>query len=435
MANGNPFYVPPGNQFAPGLQSLAGGVERFGQQRRVDEQLEQEQEALEAEQDAARAQQQQRQAAVEAFQSGDPQAIRQASIQFPEMGQAAREAFGFTNEQTENIARQTYRQALSETDPERRSQIMQRGIEQVAQAGGQPTMMTSDLQMLQENPEAFDRSARAGYAALASEEEFEAMFGGEGGGAKIGTYNPRDYTTQSFAEFQKTGDPAVLERYASQRSVDIGGVPHVFDPAMGGYRPAGVAGADGQQPITAETVAGSEARIKGETERAKQDVKSQSPAEQRQQREAIKSTRQEIATAQDTISQIDNLMGNERYIEALTGVRGKLPGAPGTAGFDAEVAFDQFRNSLTLENLGKMSGVLSESDIRILESAASGIQQGMSEDAFKARMETIRNVLEGKSQDARSRLEQIQGGGNSEQGGAQMSEEEADAFIDSMLEQ
>src|SRR5690606_18432963 len=74
-------------------------------------------------------------------------------------------------------------------------------------------------------------------------------------------------TVESFAEFARTNDPSVLERFASQQSVDIGGVPHVFDPAIGGYKPASVVG--GGAPITAVDVASSQAQIAGAQEEAK----------------------------------------------------------------------------------------------------------------------------------------------------------------------
>lgn len=420
----NPFFVQPA-QFGQGLQSLAGSVQQFGQQRQEQQRL------AEAEDYKQRA----KQAMSEAFQSGDPAKVRQAVIQFPEIGETAKQLFGFTNEQTEKVARETYRRALSETDPQRRAAILEGGIETVSQFGGNPRMMTRDLQMLQQNPEAFERSAKAGYAALASEEEYEAMFLGPAG-PEIGKYNPRDYTADSFAEFVRTSDPAVLERYASQRSVDIGGVPHVFDPARGGYYPASVSGGGQQRPVTSRDVAESEAEITRGKESAKQDVKAQSPAEQREQRKAIKETRSELMGAEDTLGQIDNILGNEEYIDALTGVRGKVPGIPGTPGFDAEVAFDRLKNSLTLENLGKMSGVLSESDIKILSSEAGGIEPGMSREALIGRMNRIREVLEGKSEDARRRLREMMEGSPQEQQQSQgMSEEDADAFIDSILGQ
>jgi hypothetical protein len=118
-------------------------------------------------------------------------------------------------------------------------------------------------------------------------------------GGDIGTYNPRDYTESSFSKFIVSRNPADLKRYAPQRNVDIGGVPHVFDPAEGIYVPATLGGGGGgssappagggvpgQQPpagkqITAEDVANNraiiveketEARERGESQ-ANQELK------------------------------------------------------------------------------------------------------------------------------------------------------------------
>ena len=171
----NPFFVPTA-QYGQGLQSLAQGVQQFGQQRKEEQRM------AEAEEYKQRA----KQAMATAFQSGDPAAIRQAVIEFPEIAETATQLFGFTNEQTEKVARETYRRALSETDPKRREAIMEGGIETVQQFGGNPRMMSRDLQMLRENPEAAIRAMQGGYATLASDQEFAAMFPQSGAGQPAG---------------------------------------------------------------------------------------------------------------------------------------------------------------------------------------------------------------------------------------------------------
>lgn len=50
---------------------------------------------------------------------------------------------------------------------------------------------------------------------------------------RIGQYNPRDYTSESFAAFMQSRDPADLERYERVRIVDIGGVPTAVDTTTG----------------------------------------------------------------------------------------------------------------------------------------------------------------------------------------------------------
>lgn len=106
---------------------------------------------------------------------------------------------------------------------------------------------------------------------------------------------------------------------------------------------------------------------------------------------------EEIDNAETTIGMADSLLGNQGYIDAITGFRGATPfSVPGGTGFDAMVAFDQLKNSLTLDNLSKMSGVLSDSDIKILRSAGAGLEPGMSEEAMRRRLNKVIEILNKK---------------------------------------
>ena len=136
---------------------------------------------------------------------------------------------------------------------------------------------------------------------------------------------------------------------------------------------------------------------------AENQAKSMSP-------EAQSAERMKVTSAQGVIAQIENLTNSDDYMKAIAGVRGKLPPVPGTPGFDAEVAFNQFKDSLTLENLDKMSGVLTDKDIQLLSSAASGLELGMSRKALEDRMSIIKSVLEDQSAAAKGKLEGMMGG-------------------------
>lgn len=70
-------------------------------------------------------------------------------------------------------------------------------------------------------------------------------------GGGIGTYNPRDYTAESWGKFVTTRDPSVLERYESGRVQDVGDVPYIFDPATKSIIPISRGGRD----LTPEDVA------------------------------------------------------------------------------------------------------------------------------------------------------------------------------------
>ncbi len=361
----NPFFVQP-VQFGQGLQSLAGSVQQFGQQRQEQQQAQQQAEYKQAA----------KQAMAQAFQSGDPAAIRQAVIEYPEIAETATQMFGFTNEQTERAARETYRKALS--DPDNAAQYLQQGIEQVSQFGGQPNMMSRDLQMFQENPEAALKNMRAGYAAIASDQEYDSMFAPEeGGGGGFGNVNPRDFTPESLARFQQSGDYSDLVRYESQRNVEIGGVPHVFDPRIGGYRPATVGGGyaggyggGGQQPaaggqqgggqprpsgaITAEDVGRSQGTIAASERAAEEAIKRSGEAF-----DQLSSVRQATANLDEAIQLIDEGAGTGPVMSKLPSVR------------EASIKLDNLQGRLGLDVIGNTTfGALSESELNFALSTA-----------------------------------------------------------------
>lgn len=434
----NPFFVQS-PQYGQGLQSLAQGVQQFGQQRKEEQRL---QEAEEYKQRA-------KQAMAQAFQSGDPMAIRQAVIEYPEIAETATQMFGFTNDQTEKVARETYRRALSETDPARRQAIMEGGIETVRQFGGNPRNMASDLQMLRENPEGFERSARAGYAALASDQEFEAMFP-EADGSGIGTYNPRDYTTQSFAEFARTKDPSVLERYEPTKIMDVGGVPHLFNPAdrtitpgritQSGFQPTGQPRpyqGGGQQPpsgqpaggqqrpeeeITTESVASRRGEIISAEERAKLDselaksgyrltendtiepIPGGEPAQERQAAEAAKTEqkRQAYQKADVMTNKIDSALNQVDWNSA--GAIGQfLQFVGGTEARDlsanletiqANLGFDALQDMRDASPTGGALGQVTEKEIRFLQGLIESLDQAQSPSQLRSNLQQLRKGVQ-----------------------------------------
>ena len=77
------------------------------------------------------------------------------------------------------------------------------------------------------------------------------------GAPSIGTYNPRDYTVESFAEFRRTGDPSKLERYEKDQFKEIGGVTYRLNPATNQY----------DQVVSPEKIAQTESTISGREQR------------------------------------------------------------------------------------------------------------------------------------------------------------------------
>jgi hypothetical protein len=384
----NEFYVRPAD-YGSGFREIAGAIDDFKQKK--------DQRGYQA---AAK------KAASEAMQSGDFRKMREAVINFPEISETMTTLFGFTNDQTEQVAKDAYRKSLS--DPENAAQYLQEGMAQVQQLGGRPTTMGADLEMFQRDPEAGLKNMRVGFAGIASDAEYGALFGNTGASVPAGTAE-----FNALIEAAKSDDPLIAEAAniklgRTARAGMSAGERVAMDPALS----AAVA-ASGAQQAGASEGARLGAQLQGQpaveaavtTARITAQNQAAARSPEAQQAERVK-----IANADDTIAQVDNLIGNDEFLDSLTGVRGKLIPIPGTPGFDAEVAFNQFKDSLTLENLTKMTGILTDRDIQLLSSAASGLERGMSRTAMDSRLQTIRGVLAGKSETARAKLEGMMGG-------------------------
>lgn len=207
---------------------------------------------------------------------------------------------------------------------------------------------------------------------------------GGGAGIDVGTYNPRDYTAPSFAEFTKTGDPGVLKRYAPRKNVEIGGVPHVFDPSVGDYVPAKVGGKE----VTSEEVGASEAEIKSQVTRATEQVKT------------------EIADKVSQQGNLGKLEDADRIYKILSeGDLGKIYGRGESLypellrsqeGIDMMANKQQLVSMLSLAARGELKGQgqISDSEQKILREAVSILEnQNISPDLAKSAIDSAMNVL------------------------------------------
>lgn len=378
----NPFYVAP----LGGLSAYANIGNQIGG---AIEQSQLEQQQAEAEQKRTQVMQQ----FSEAMDRGNPQEIAQLSMQYPEIGQAAMGGIKFANETTKANLRDSMQRVVAGEDP---IAVLQERIQMVEAQGGDASDSRRELETAMQDPEAYRQQIESIYA-MSFPAEYTAFrkATGAASGPNIGQYNPRDYTTDSFAEFVRTGNPAVLERYAAQRSVDIGGVPHVFDPAIGGYRPAGVAGATGAQPVTAETVGQSEAEIAAQRERAvtqaRGQAEAQTPEAQRKREEAVRQS-------QDTLNVVNQLLDSD--LGAITGLASRTPTIRPES-MDLVRTAERLEALLTSENLGIMTGVLTDRDVELIKSIGSGLRvtEGgiqMSEEGARDRLMQIRDTIQRK---------------------------------------
>ncbi len=142
-----------------------------------------------------------------------------------------------------------------------------------------------------------------------------------------------------------------------------------------------------------------ENKLKRETDELKREVIKNKIDDSRQKIEDSNRAKAEknetsINASNNLLSSIDQLASNEGYLNSLTGYRGRLPVSATDEGVEAEALFDNITNSLTLDNLKLMTGVLTDKDIELLRSAASGLKKGMGTDRFKEILSTIRSKVE-----------------------------------------
>jgi len=137
------------------------------------------------------------------------------------------------------------------------------------------------------------------------------------GASDIGQYNPRDYTTESFSKFLKTGDPSGLERFAPGKTVTVGGIQYDYDPVSRSYKEVAITGAptgdtvDGVEVTepTTTTLSAAE-QIAQETEAAASKAAAESKAKATEKRNELiinegRAQAKSIPTLKQTISLLD----------------------------------------------------------------------------------------------------------------------------------
>lgn len=239
----NPFFVGAADS-SQAMGQLAQGIGQFRQQQEVKAEKQQ----------AGARQQAAREAMQQAVDSGDPRMMQNVMVQFPEVQEQAKAAFGFTNEATEKVAREGYARAASTKDPEQAAQILEQTAAQIQQLGGRPVMTSADAQALRQDPEGAMKRIRSGFAMLASPQEFAAVMGED---AMMGM----DASTRAFeARAAAAGLQRGTPEYEKAAMIELGMVPR--------------AGISAQERIAADPnmtqqVAASGAQIEGAKEGAK----------------------------------------------------------------------------------------------------------------------------------------------------------------------
>lgn len=349
----NPFYVQPGNAFGQGLQALAQTVGQTGEVMRQREQ-QQKQEAYQAEA---------RQALAEAVQSGDPMKIAEVSSRYPEIAQAAQQTFGFVSDQSKEIVRNAYTRVL--TDPANAEAYLDQAAQDVLAVGGQPINIVNDIGMFRANPQAALQRVRAGYATI-DPEGYKSLFGAKPDEMKVGRFRQITLPDGSIATLD-TATNAVTP-IAEAPPVDLSILPPDMQDAV-----------SKQSVETQRKIVESFATPAGA-------AKSTEVEKQKQKAEEVKGRTSQL---------VNELLENENGIRAISGFFDELtPNILGNSR-NAQAALDELKNMLTVDNLGLMSGVLSETDIKILRDVGASGLAGDQERIIST-LKKMKDALEGK---------------------------------------
>lgn len=302
--------------------------------------------------------------AREAIRSGDPSAISELMITNPELAGSVQNAINFQSDATRNNLISSIESVL--TNPEMTEQVLTDRIKMVSESGGDPSQSVAALQEYKSDPEGFLRNAEIAYSI----------------------YAPDKY--KSYASAKSAGQVAPTE-YQYKDGV-------VFDPRTGEarktefYQPPSSTGQSTKQTSSQQDFNYYQELKKTDPEAAREfGIKAGFIKTGKDGADPAKDeTRisEGIYQAQQNKAAIKDLITNDDYMDSLTGYTGRIP-ALTTTGVEAEAYLDNIKNSMTIENLGVMSGPLTDKDIQIIASASSRLRPGMSRKALEKELRII----------------------------------------------
>lgn len=225
---------------------------------------------------------------------------------------------------------------------------------------------------------------------------------------------------ESYAEIAKTNPDIVYKSIGISMSALPGG-----DKVIEGITKLGGAGFKGQEidierqkldlRRTENQLRAMESGLKRETNELKKEELQQNIEKKRQdldqkKREIVSESETSYKNTSNALALTDDILTNVD-IDAISGLQALTPTVlPETQ--DALNKVMQLKNQLTLDNLKLMTGVLTDRDIQVLSSAASGLivdEKGIkgSPEGVKKQLKKIRDTLRGKLDIAGKGLEKV----------------------------
>ena len=289
--------------------------------------------------------------AAQLYSTGTPDEIAQFSIQNPKAGEILSNQLAFKNDATRKNMMDSMQQIL--LDPSQTDSVLTNRIKMIQEQGGDPSQTMAELEQFRANPEGYEQKVERAYAMM----------------------DPKGYSAYREAMPQQ---------------------PKQISP----YEQAKLEGEEKDRELRRQEI--ELRRLESEQKRAKTSLEKEAKTQQIEQKrkevdeaKAQDKTRIDngINTANQNKQVIDDLLNNDDYMSSLTGYTGRIP-AVTTTGVEAEAYLDNIKNSMTIDNLGVMSGPLTDKDIQIIASASSRLRSGMSETALNKELNTIKKAYD-----------------------------------------
>ena len=177
-----------------------------------------------------------------------------------------------------------------------------------------------------------------------------------------------------------TAQAALLSSRGSDGKVD----PGVYTSQRASYMRAGGTSSDFDAQFGGLLSANEQRNLGISTTSSKASLESEQSAQKAQQ------------TASSALSIVERLKNAGSALGNTVGpISSKLPTLRG-ASADFEQNYNALKSLLTLENMGVMKGVLSDSDIKIIQNASANLSLGQSEAGFRDELDRIQAILQNR---------------------------------------
>lgn len=332
-------------------------------------------------QESAQRQKEFQKAYGQAYASGDRNAMRQLAAQYPDQVDAVRNGMKFVDDdQRATVGNLAAGARLASSSPDGMMSWLQNNASDLQRVGLNPMEVA---QTYQQNPQAFaDFADHLGMAALGPDQYFNVQ--------------------------DKIAGNAI-----AMRGQDIGQQTAAQNNAVT-MRGQDIQADLGQQRINLDRESN---RISLENKRYDRMMQQETNDLKRQElqqkidanNQTLQQKRNDLNSGyKDSINTLTTSMGTLNDIitspalKSITGLRGAIPNAPGTAAADVQARLDTFKSQAFLSAVSAMKGMgaLSDAEGKKLDAAVGSLQNSQSEESFKKNGQIIMNMYNQKRNDA-----------------------------------